>query len=103
MRVATLCKAKLGQPPGLVASPRDDEGNRPRRVTEYRQGNAVVAGHEGVGSPSPTCAVAIGSQSTPGFGIFKCKDKRCFTSPKYITEHNFKSNITKKRYNITNH
>ena len=32
-------------------------------------------------------------------GIFKCKDKICLTCSKYTTEHEFKSNITKK-YNI---
>ena len=40
---------------------------------------------------------ANGCQSTPGFGISKCKDKRCLTCPKSITEHKFKSNITQKK------
>ena len=52
-------------------------------------------------SPSLTCATANGSQSAPGFGIFKCKDKRCLTCPKYITEQKVKHN--KKNYSITNH
>ena len=100
MSVVTRSKANLGQPPGLVASARDSEGNRPMRVVESGQSNAVVAGYEEVGRPSPTCAAASGSQSTPGFSISKCKDKICLTCPKYITERKFKSSITYKK-NIT--
>ena len=33
MSVVTRSKARLGQPFGLVASPRDDEGNCPRKVS----------------------------------------------------------------------
>ena len=79
-----------------MASPRDGERNRSRRAVEFRQDNAVVARHEEVGRPSPTCGAANGSQSTPGFGNFKCKDKRCLTCLKYITEHKCKSNIAQK-------
>ena len=61
----------LRQPPCLVASPRDDEGNCSRRVDDSRQGYAVVAGHGAVGRLSPTCAAANGSHPTPGFGIFR--------------------------------
>ena len=87
MPVVTRFKARLRQPLGLVVSPRDGERNCHRRVAESRQGNAVAAGYEEVGSPSPTCAAANGSQSTPGFSIFKCKDKerKCLTCAKYIT------------------
>ena len=103
MPVVARSKTWLRQSHSLVASPGDGEGNCLRRVVESRQRNAVVARHEKVGSPSPTCAVANGSQSTLGFRIFKCKYKTCLTCPKYITEHKFKSNKTQKNYNITNH
>ena len=39
-------------------------------------------------------------------GIFKFRDKRCLTYPKYIAEHKLKSNRTertKKKLNIANH
>ena len=87
MPEVTRSKARLGQLPGLVASPRDGEGKWPWKVAESRLGNAVVAGYEEVGSPSPTCAAANRSQSTSGFSIFKCKDKgrKYLTCPKYIT------------------
>ena len=79
MPIVTHSKALLGQPPGLVAFPRDGEENRPRRDVESQQGNAIVAGQEELGSPSPTCAAANGSQCTPGFGIFKGATKSYFT------------------------
>ena len=87
MPLVTRSKARLGQPPSLVASLRDGKGNFPKRLAESRQGNAVVAGYEEVGSSSRTCATANRSQSTPGFSIFKCKnkDRKCLTCPKYIT------------------
>ena len=75
MPTATGSKARVGQLPGLVVSPRDGEKNRPGRVLESRQGNAIVARYEEVGSPSLTCAAANENQSNPGFGIFRCKDK----------------------------
>ena len=45
------------------------------KVVNSRQVNAIVAGHEEVRSPSPTCFAANENQSCPGFGIFKRRDK----------------------------
>ena len=75
-------KARLGQPPGLVASPRDDATYCPRRVVDSRQGKAVVFGSEVVGSLSQAGSIANRSQSTTGYGILKCQNKRCLTCPK---------------------
>ena len=72
--VVTHSKARLGQRPGLGAFPRHCKGNHLRRVDESRHSNAVVAGHEEVGSLSTTFASVNGVQSPPGFGIFKCED-----------------------------
>ena len=93
----------MGQPYGLVTSPRDEEENHPRKVGESRQGSAVAAGHEQVGSSSQTCATSKESQSSQGFGIFKWKHQRCFTYPKYITECKFKCKIIQKISNIQNY
>ena len=38
----------------------DGKGNCPRRVIEFRQGNALVAGHEGVGSRSHHVLLPVG-------------------------------------------
>ena len=81
-----------------MGSPRDGEVNCSRKVVESQQGNAIVLEHEEVGSPSPIYVSANGRQSLPGFGIFKCKDKRCVTCFKYITEHSFQSSIIQKNY-----
>ena len=58
-----------------MATVKDGKANRLRSVVESERGNAIVDRHEEVGSPSPTYAGANGSQSYPGFGIFKCKDQ----------------------------
>ena len=60
MQVVTSSKARLGKPPGLVASPRDGEGSFPRKVVESPQGNFEAAGHEQVGSPSKISVPANG-------------------------------------------
>ena len=96
MPVVTRSKARLEQPSGLLASSGNGEGNHPRRIVESRQGNGVVIGRKQLGSPTPKYAAANGSQSSQGFGLFKCKDKRCLTCPKYINEHKCKSNTTQK-------
>ena len=61
-----------------MASPRDGEANRPRRVAESRQGNAIVAEHEEVGNPSPAGAADNAGVNLPqGFDFFinvKIKD-----------------------------
>ena len=62
-----VLKLGWGNPTGLVTSPKDGEENHPRRVIGSRQGSAVAAGHEEVGSSFPTC-VAAKSLSSPGFG-----------------------------------
>ena len=89
MPIVTYSKARWGQLPNLAVFP-DGERNRSRKVAESREGNGIVAGHEEVRSLSATCAAANGSQSSPGFDIFKYKDKRCLIS-KCITEHKLKS------------
>ena len=96
MPVVTRSKARLGHLSDLIPIFRNGKGHFPRKVAVSPQGIAVVVGHEEVGSLSARCTATKGSQSFPGFGIFKCKDKRCITCPKYITEHKFKSNITQK-------
>ena len=53
----------MGQPPDLVGSPEDGGVNCPWRIVESPQDIALVAGHEKVGSPYPTCAAANGNQS----------------------------------------
>ena len=92
--VVTRSKGRLRQSPVLKASLRNGEDYCPGKVVKFREDNAVVEGHSQEGSPSP---IFTWSQSTAGFGIFKCKDKRCLTCPKYNTEHKFKSNITQKK------
>ena len=54
MPVVIHSKARLGQPTGLVASPRDGERNCPKGVVKSQQGNAVVGGHKKVGTWFPT-------------------------------------------------
>ena len=58
MPVATRSEPMLEQPTGLLASPRDGEGNFLRRVVQSRQGNVVIVAHEKVGNLSPPCATA---------------------------------------------
>ena len=99
MLVVTRFKSIREQPHGIVASPRDREENHTWKVGESRQGKAVVARHEKVGSSTPTFATAKEIQSSPGVGIFKCKDKSSLTCAKYFTDHKFKCNIIKKNYN----
>ena len=48
MPLVARSKARQGQPLDLVVSPKEREENRPRRIVESRQGNAVVPGHEEV-------------------------------------------------------
>ena len=55
-------KARLGQAPGIVVSPRSGKGNHPRKVVESQQGNGAVAGHEEVVSSSTTYAAINGDQ-----------------------------------------
>ena len=55
-------KARLGQAPGIVVSPRSGKGNHPRKVAESQQGNGAVAGHEEVVSSSTTYAAINGDQ-----------------------------------------
>ena len=93
MLVVTCFKSRRGQPHGIVASPRDREESHTCKISESRQGKAVVARHEEVGSSPSTFATAKEIQPSPGFGIFKCKDKRCLTCAKYFTDHKFKCNI----------
>ena len=86
-----------------MALPRDGATYCPRRVVESRQGKAVVLGSKEVSSPSQASSVANISQSTPGYGILKCKNKRCLICPKPNTKTNFLSNVILKTYNIKNH
>lgn len=51
-------KARLGQAPGIVVSPRSGKGNHPRKVVESQQGN----GHEEVVSSSTTYAAINGTR-----------------------------------------
>ena len=50
MQVVAHFKARVWQPLGLVASFRYSERNLSRMVVGSRQGNAIVAGHEEVGT-----------------------------------------------------
>ena len=68
MPVATRLKARSGQPPDLVTSPR---ATPPRRLTNSRQGNAmVVDDNTEVGSPS--VITANGNSSVASFTLGKC-------------------------------
>ena len=44
MQVVIRSKAKLGQPLGLMASPRGGERHHPRKVVESQKSNPVVVG-----------------------------------------------------------
>ena len=44
MQVLISSKAKLGQPLGLMASPRGGERHHPRKVVESQKSNPVVVG-----------------------------------------------------------
>ena len=103
MPMLTRSKARLGQPPVLVASPRDGGRNRPRSHVESRQGNAVVADSGEVGSILISESVANGSQYDAGFSIFTCKSNRCLTCPKLSTSKTFQSNVTHKTFEVINH
>ena len=89
MLVFTLSKARFGQSSAQWLSLGMVKEIGLGGLLESRQVNAVVTRHEQIGSPSPIFAAANGSQHNPGFGIFQCKDKRCLTCPKYVTEHKF--------------
>ena len=52
MPILTQSEARLRQPPGLEASPKDGQTNYPRRVIEFPENNVVVAKYEKAGSPS---------------------------------------------------
>lgn len=85
-----------GQSPGLVASSRDDATYRPSRVVESQQFKAMVFGSEQDGNPSQAGSIAKGSQSTLGYGVLKCKNKRCITCTKLNVNKNFLPNVTQK-------
>ena len=68
----------------------------PRSAVDSRQGKDVVYGSEEVGSTSQAGSIANGSQSTPGYGILKCKSKIYLTCPKLNVNPNFLSNVTQK-------
>ena len=84
----------MGQSSGLVASPRDFTIYCLRMVVDNRQGKVVVLGFEEVGSPSQAGSIDSGSQSSPGYGILKCKNKRCLTCLKLNINTNFLSTVT---------
>lgn len=83
-------KARLGQAPGIVVSPRSGKGNHPRKVAESQQGNGAVAGHEEVVSSSTTYAAINGTR----FGVFKFKDRRCLNMSLSIDLSQHKKIIT---------
>ena len=87
---------RLGQPLDLVAFPNNGPTYHPRSIVEL----AVVFGSQEVGCPSQADSVANGSQSSPGNGISRYKNKRSFTCPKLNTNTSFLSNITREAYNI---
>ena len=103
MPISTRSKTRSEQPSDLVTSPRDGGSNRPRRVVESRQGQAVVVESRDEGSPSTSDSTANGNHSAPGINILKCKSKRCLTCPKLKVNKTFESNITQKTYQIINH
>ena len=79
----------MGQPSGLVASPRDFTIYCLRTVVDNRQVKVVVLGFEEVGSPSQASSIDSGSQSSPGYGILKC-----LTCLKLNINTNFLSTVT---------
>ena len=89
-------ESSLGQLPDLMASSRDGATYRPWRVVEYRQGKPVLFRSEEVGSPSQAGSFVNGTQSTPVYGIWKCKNKRCLTYRKLSVTTNFLPSLTKK-------
>ena len=97
MPINTRSKTRSGQPPDLVTSSR---ANPPRRLTDSRQGNAVVVDNNEAGSPS--VVAANGNHLVASFTIGKCKKPRCMTCPLFSTNYNFKSNVTQKNYTLEN-
>ena len=75
MPVTTRSKARSGQPPDLVISLR---ANPPRRLTNSRQGNAVVV-DDNTEVVSPSVITANGNSSVASFTLGKCNKPRCKT------------------------
>ena len=100
MPVLTRLQARSAQPADLVTSPRE-EVIHPGRLSDSRQGKAVVVSGADVGGPSTD--TANGNHSTECFVTIFCKDRRCKACPKLISSKTFISNNTHKKYNIINH
>ena len=100
MPVLTRLQARSAQPADLVTSPRE-EGIHPGRLSDSRQGKAVVVSESDVGGPST--GTANGNHSTERFETIFCKDRRCKACPKLSPSKTLISNITHKQYNIINH
>lgn len=89
-------KASLGLLAVLVAYPRDGATYCHKKVVEPQQGKALVLGSEEVGSPSQEGSINSESQSTVGYHILKCKNKRLLTCPKLGINTNSLSNVNQK-------
>ena len=101
MPIITRSKTRGGQPPPRVTSPREGD-THPRRLTNSRQGNAVVGTFATVGSPVISNVSANGNQPI-GHNISKCERRNCMTCPHFITNPIFTSNVTKKTYKTIDH